>query len=57
MIVNRTITKNLLLQQAGKKEGGLGERIFARLPSREAGLGAEPRGGSIPLKVGSHCVQ
>jgi len=31
MIVNRTITKNLLLQQAGKKEGGLGEGIFARL--------------------------
>jgi len=31
MIVNHTITKNLLLQQAGKKEGGLGEGIFARL--------------------------
>ena len=31
MIVNRTITKNLLLQKAGKKEGGLGEGIFARL--------------------------
>jgi hypothetical protein len=28
-------------QQAGKKEGGLGEGIFARLPSREAGLGWE----------------
>jgi len=26
-------------QQAGKKEGSLGEGIFARLPSREAGLG------------------
>ena len=31
MIVNRTITKNLLLQQAGKKEGGCGEGIFAHL--------------------------
>jgi len=30
MIVNRTITKHLL-QQAGKKEGGWGEGIFARL--------------------------
>ncbi|KKT62468.1 MAG: hypothetical protein UW57_C0016G0001, partial [Candidatus Giovannonibacteria bacterium GW2011_GWA1_44_29] len=29
MIVNRTITKHLL-QQAGKKEGGWGEGIFAR---------------------------
>ena len=28
-------------QQAGKKEGGWGEGIFARLPSREAGLGWE----------------
>ena len=28
-------------QQAGKKEGGLGVGIFARLPSREAGLGWE----------------
>ena len=28
-------------QQGGKKEGGLGEGIFARLPSREAGLGWE----------------
>jgi len=29
--VNHTITKNLLLRQAGKKEGGLGEGIFACL--------------------------
>ena len=28
-------------QRAGKKEGGWGEGIFARLPSREAGLGWE----------------
>ena len=28
-------------KQAGKREGGWGEGIFARLPSREAGLGGE----------------
>jgi len=32
---------NSTLKQAGKKEGGWGEGIFARLPSREAGLGWE----------------
>ena len=54
-------------QQAGKKEGGLGEEIFTRLLRAEGAVKweqlrtavrrAEPRGGSIPFKIGSHCVQ
>ena len=44
-------------QQAGKKGRGSGGRNFCPPANRAAVRRAEPRGGSIPFKVGSHCVQ
>jgi len=51
MIVNCTITKNLFLQQASKKEGGLGEGIFVRLLSApKARLGRERLRSLVPSR-------
>jgi len=69
MIVNRTITKNLLLQQAGKKEGGLGgtprRSRFATLRGKNfcppanraegaAGVGAAPLSCSVKRSKAKH---